>query len=411
MTTVVRTLWIFLTGLLQLAGCTRFLSLPLEDVHAVRTVAVDAAGVRHAVAAGDDLVAVFGPADTESPRTFLRIHGQTNETLSVLPEEWSWCGLRSEQLIAREDASWWYSRCAGGQDQLFIRVVSSAGSSAPATPAAIPIRRPPTSARGWLPMEGKELAGVLLSTLDHDERTLRADLVTAAGVKELGVVQRTDPATIGADTWQAHRLDDDRVALVSIDFDQRRDTSMVLLRVIAGGQVTESRLPFTRQNRYVALASTLDTSGRLAVVAVSKRAVEAMIIDPRQPSSARARPLAEASGPAGFPACVRVVATGRRFVAAWLRSSDRAINLCEFDEPFTFPAMAAGGAVEGDVPLLELRRRTDGIDVLWSTGGGVAWRRLPDQPTGYLIAADLWIWLRTHSSSSQQSSGKERSNS
>jgi hypothetical protein len=250
-------------------------------------------------------------------------------------------------------------------------------------------------------MEGKELAGVLLSTVDHDERALRADLVTAAGVKELAVVQRTDPVVIGVDIWQAHRLDDERVALVSIDFDGSRDTSMVLLRVIAGGHVTETRLPFSPRNRYVGLASALDTRGRLAVVAVSKHAVEALIVDPRHPAGSRARVLGEASASFGFlSSCMRVVAAGDRFVAAWLRPSDRAIQLCEFDDQFVFPALTAGGAAEGDFPLLELRRRTDGIDVLWSTSRGVAWRRLPDQPTGYLITADLWTWLRGRSSSS-----------
>lgn len=385
-----RYIWIFLISLAQLGGCTtRFLSLPLEAAYPERTIAAGTGDIRYAAGAGDDLVVVSGPPDTWKPRTFTRVRGETSEPLLTLPEEWSWCGLGSEAMIAGDDGNWWYSRCAGDAKELFIRVVSSA---APSSPMAIPIGREPRRALGWLPIEGKDVAGVFLSRAE-DGQKVRADLVTPSGAKELGVFDRDNSAIIGVQTWQAHKLDENRVALVSIELDSRVQTAMVLLRLFEDGKVTESRLAFAPRRENIDVASTMDGSGQLAIVAPTNSGVEAMIVDPRQPTRARARLIADVAASAAFFG-MRIIPTRGRFVAAWLRASDRTVQLCELDQQITLAPVSAGSAAGSDWPFLALRRVPDGIDVLWTAERGVGWRHLPEQATGYLLAADLWIWLK-----------------
>jgi hypothetical protein len=372
---------IVLTGLARFASCASgIVSLPLEEVHPVGATET-AANVRD-VAGGEELTVISGPENAWFPRTFTR----EGKTLLSLPEEWSWCGHSGDYAVMREDGSWWYSRCAGDTARLIVRLVTS---ESPSQAAAIEVAHPPTSARAWLPIRSKEIEGVLLTTLHESERTLRAGLVTRDGMKELGVLERTDSVVIDPSIWQAHRLDEERIALVSIDFDNRMNSSAVLLRVFAGGEVTESRLRFDGgQHRYVSVASALAPDGSLAVVAASSAAVAAMIVDPDDPTAARPRVLSTDRPERDD---LHLTVSGDRFVAGWRYRPDRTIRLAEFNRRLALPAVTV--AEEAD-SLIALRGGAEGVDVYWRTTGGIAHRRLPPQPTGYVVASEAWVWLR-----------------
>lgn len=372
---------LILAGLAQFASCAGgIVSLPLEKAHAARSI--ETPENVQLVAGGEELTVISGPDNAWLPRTFTR----EGKTLLSLPEEWSWCSHAGEYAVSREDGSWWYSRCAGDSERLLVRLVIS---EAPSQAAAIEIARPPKSGRGWLPIRSNEVEGVLLTTVRDSEWTLQAELVSRGGAKELAVIERTDSAMIGPQTWQAHRLGDGRIAVVSLDIDRRAGTTGVLLRVFAGGEVTVSRLRFEFDRPgHAAVASALGSDGSLAVIAGNRNAIEAIVVDPNDPTAARSR-LISTTGTTGD---LHLTASGNRFVAAWRQTADRTIRLAEFDRQFAFPAVVVGAEAGR---LLDLRGGAEGIDVYWSAPGGVAHRRLPHQPTGYVIASDAWVWLRS----------------
>ena len=122
-----------------------------------------------------------------------------------------------------------------------------------------------------------------------------------------------------------------------------------------------------------------------------------MTVDPDQPQLGRPRMFSGSSDATlPFPG-IRVISTGDRFMAAWVRRSDRAMRLCEFDRRFAFPAISAGDDVDCYSTLLAVRKAPEGIDFFWvSANKGVMWRRLPERPTGYLLAAEVWKLLREY---------------
>jgi hypothetical protein len=381
-------LLLLLTGLSQFVSCaTGLLTVPLEDSWPVQAIPA-AAGVRLVAPAGDSAILVSGPPDAWEARIVARVHGADAEELLALPEEQSQCGYDAERLVSRDDGSWWYSRCAGGVDRFFIRVVTS---DAPSRAASWPVSIDPGAARGWLPMDGPRPEGLLLS--NTTEGTVRADVVTAVGAEAVGTFTRNDARVITQQTWQAHRLDAARFAIVSVEFDDRTETSMILLRVFDAGELHETRLPFAPRRRYLSVASAADARGRLAVVAATAREAAAMLVDPAHADAGRARVVPggdeiSTSASAG----VRMAVVGDRIVATWLRPGDHTVRLAELGEGFAYAPVTIGSAAEDS--LLALTLSGENLDLFWASQSGVARRRLPDHPTGFVIASELWMTLR-----------------
>jgi hypothetical protein len=385
-------LWIFLGGLAQLASCARRMmtSVPIEHLYDARPLTAAVAEVRDAAAGGsDDFVVVSGGGDVWENRKFTRIRAGENEPLLSIPDENNRCV--GERLVLRSDGSWWYSRC-GGDPDLLVRFVTS---SAPSHPSSLHIAR--QYAVAWLPLDGDEPSGVLLSHVDQDDQRLLAELVTPVGTRELGIFYRRGRLGFAAQTWQAHRLHDDRIAVVSIEDDDFARSSAIILRLIRDGEVTESRLPFDPRNSYSAIATAVGDNGDLAIVAAISAGLVGMTVDPDKPQLGRARMFSDSSDATlPFPG-IRVISTGDRFMAAWVRRSHRAVRLCEFDRRFVFPAISAGDDVDRYSTLLAVRKAPGGVDFFWvSANKGVMWRRLPERPTGYLLAAELCKLFRKY---------------
>jgi len=89
---------------------------------------------------------------------------------------------------------------------------------------------------------------------------------------------------------------------------------------------------------------------------------------------------------------------GDRIVATWLRPQDRAVRLVEAGEGFAHPPVTVGSADRESI--LALTCSGDTLDVFWTSRSGLSRRRLPDHPTGFVLASELWMVLRRKLASS-----------
>lgn len=380
-------LWIFLAPLVELVSfASGVLSIPIEHVYEAATLTDNVVGVRDVAIVGDgQYVLVSGGGKPWDARQ-LRVTTESQETLLSIME-----GLpqscTGEALLGRNDGGWWYSHCGGTPGEFLVHFISSDASS---TPTVTRLALGSRSVKLWLPVVGDEPSGVLLASSDTGELHLLAYLIAPGTTVELASF--TGGEYLGVERWQAVRLADERIALVSIEQDDRGNRSDVVLRVFSkGGVVVESRLQFEQHVQYAFVAAAVSEAGELAVVAArDDRVVVGMTIDADAPQLGRPRILSNVEGAAlPFPGVV-VASSGDRFVVSWVGASDRAVWLSELTPSFTYPAFRIGEGSDRYHPVLALRHRSDGIDVCWVGIEGLTWRRLPEKPTGYFLAAGLW---------------------
>ncbi len=331
----------------------------------------------------------------------VRIDEQANErTVSLSTQDTACVG---EALTAR-GARWWYSRCNGSGVQfagtgfpkpVFVAVDGSVG----------------LEPREWLPFEEDEPGGVLLC-VESDGRTVTAKTVTPSGIQ--GTLARFDRGSgvWGAQRGNAIRLGTGSVALITIETssDDPAHSSLVL-RVVQQGEIATTRLAF-HQSGWASVAAAAGANGELAVVAApfDESGVMALTVDPMNPDRATIRSLTQRAVAVPHPG-LRLIASGNRFVASWIRLEDHAVQIAEFDRRLVLPALTVGDEAAGFLPGISLGHSPDEnlheVTVFWTTdGAGVMLRRLPDPTTGSLIATDLlhafseWVGAR-HTRSSR----------
>lgn len=355
--------------------------------------------VRHVGMVGENqFILVSGKPDSWQPRVLVRIDADASEHSLVLPTQDTAC--LGEALIAR-GTRWRYSRCTGNG----VQFVSS---DAPGSPVFIANNDPALHSTEWLPFEQDDTGGVLLS-VEKDERTVIARRVTSSGIQEtLGRFDRGSTLW-GADRGQAVRLGSDGVALITIETTSSDPVhSSIVLRVIRNGEIATSRLAF-HASGWASVAAAIGTNQQLAIVAApfNPSGVLAVTVDPEQPDHPTIRHLTPAATGVTYFG-LRLIANGDRFIASWIRSEDGEVQIAEFDRRLVLPAVTVANHVAGFGPTISLGHAPDedsrDITVFWTEdGGNVMMRRLPDPPTGSLIASDLfrafsnWAHGRTRS--------------
>lgn len=387
---LIRRFAILFPALARLASCGGELALvPVEQVHEPVILARSAGEIRDVVMLGDgDYVAAAGGSKQWETRVLTR----GGETLFSVPEEAPHV-CAGEALLPRASGGWWYSRCGGAADGVAVRFASSRAPSQ-ITVTSVPLA--PRAVAGWLPLKGDDPAGVLLATDGTGSFDVHAHLVTPGSVTRLPSFAPRGWLGLEPALWRALRLPDGRIAIVSLELDDRDLNATVMLRIVSkSGEITETQLPFARDAEYAYLAAAVSQSGVVGISVVRMDgAVLSSSFDPDQPHDAAPRRLSSAEG-ARLPAPgVIVEAVGERFVVTWVGAADRALWLCEFAGAVSFPAVRIGEGADRFNPLLTAGHRGDAIDVVWAGSTGLTWRRLPQTPTGYVVAADLWTRLR-----------------
>ncbi|HET7435994.1 MAG TPA: hypothetical protein VFN10_14895 [Thermoanaerobaculia bacterium] len=365
-----------------LAVLQLIVSVPIDTLYGVRRTGALRES-RFLLRAGDEVVVVSGAPEPHHPRALIRLGEGDPEPVAALSESWSWCGF-SEGLLPRGDNGWWYSRCEGGIHEFAIRMITPDGGS-----SLVPVDVSPETVRGWLPIAGGDQEGVLLSLADeNDSDRLRVQHVTAAGVKDLGILTRNDRgAVISPQRWQALRLDEHRIAVVSLEYDLRSQTSFVMQRIFGGEEIEETVLVAARNRTLQSLATARDGGGKIVVVVLDSRGVDAFI-------DGHVKTLTEnlSDTNAGLGE-MRLLPVHDRLIAAWVQPVDHTLRIVEFNAAFAHPPAVVAENV-GTEAAIALAVRDGEVEVLWADAGQLARRRLPEQPTGYLAAADLFTWAR-----------------
>lgn len=373
----------FLGFLTQLASCAdRHLHLSLLQMDPVPVARLDEA--RHAGMVGENqFILVSGKPDSWQPRTLVRIDGDASEQSLLLPTRNTPC--LGEALILR-GPRWWYSRCSGNG----VQFVSSEAPGSPSFVAGDSALHP----REWLPFEQDAPGGVLLS-VEPDGRTVIASRVTPSGVQEtLGRFDRGSTLW-GSDRGQAVRLGTDSVALITIETSSSDPVhSSIVLRVIRNGDIATSRLAF-HESGWASVAAAAGPNEHFAIVAApfDESGVVALVVDPTQPDRATVRHLVRSAAAVPYPG-LRLMANGNRFIATWIELREKTVRIAEFDAHIALPAVTVASDVGGFVPLLSLGHspgeQPRDVAVFWTgKGGNVMLRRLPEPPTGFVIASDL----------------------
>jgi hypothetical protein len=366
--------WLLFGGLAQLASCAgRLASLPVEQLYAARRLPAVEGEVRDAARTGDDaFVVISGGGDPRDER-LVSSAGDTQPAVAM-PAVHGFCA--GERLVADDDGAWWYSRC----ESLPSPRVVFAGR----TERAVPI---PPLTWAWLPLAGSTPSGLLLSATAADTAAaVRVQLMDAGGTRELAVLDTNAQRTWF--DWAAARIDEERIALLAIDNADRGVVRLWLLK--EGSPPVQAEWSFAGGPRLLEIATAVCDDRALGVVVQLEHGggVGALVVDPDHPEDATPRIL-----DAGSAGDVRIAATSqRRFVAAWSRAGGD-VQLCELSRTGTYPPVTVGeGSVQ--LPLLQLRRVRDRIDVVWRSPDGVVVRSLPEHPTGHLLGVALLQALR-----------------
>jgi hypothetical protein len=342
--------------------------------------------VRHVGMVGENqFILVSGMPDSWRPRTLVRIDADANEHPLVLQTQDTAC--LGEALIVR-GARWWYSRCTGNG----VQFVSS---DAPDSPVFVANNDPALHTSEWLPFEQDDPGGVLLS-VENDERTVIARRVTPSGIQEtLGRFDRGSTFW-GSERGQAVRLGSDGVALITIETISSDPVhSSIVLRVLRNGEIATSRLAF-HASGWASIAAAIGTNKQLAIVAApfNPSGVLAVTVDPEQLDHPTIRHLMPAAVSVTYYG-LRLIANGDRFIASWIRSGDGEVQIAEFNGHVVLPAVTVADHVAGLAPAVSLGHApgedSREVTVFWTEdGGNVMLRRLPEPPTGSLIASALF---------------------
>ncbi|HUR81111.1 MAG TPA: hypothetical protein VM733_10110 [Thermoanaerobaculia bacterium] len=365
--------WALLATLSAVACPGRLLTkIPIEHLHDAREL--PASGRDLAVTGDNAYVIVAGPPTETASARLLRVDGEQVTPILDIPEKRS--GICWGERVSG-GATWWYGRCNHG-------VVEFATSASPSLKAVSGT----ADGIGWMPLEGDEPAGVLVSLADASERVIRAELATPGGAEVLGEFERIGHIAYLPSVWQAHRLEDGAIAIVALEEEDIRGSNRIMLRVFRDGALAaETQLPFAR-NHWVSVSSALSKRG-LAVVAAqpSGGGLTAMVVDVNAPLSAKPHDI-KSSDAAILAHYSAVAPVGERFAVTWQNSVDHSVRFAEFDAATALPALIAGEGTQQTVPML--RSEEEGVSLFWSQKR----RTLPEQPTGYLLAAELWRWFR-----------------
>jgi len=373
--------WPFLAGLLvELASCA---ALHPQKMDAVPVARLDQ--VRHVGMAGENqFILVTGKPDSWQPRVLVRVDADASEHPLVLPTQDTAC--IGEALVVH-GGRWMYSRCNGNGVQFVT-------SDAPDSPVFVANNDPALDPSEWLPFEQDDSGGVLLS-LEKDQRTVIARRVTPSGIQEtLGSFDRGSTLG-GAERGQAVRLGAGSIALITIETTASDPVqSSIVLRVIRNGEIATSRLAFEASG-WASVAAAIGTNKQLAIVAApfNDSGVVAVMVDPEQPNHPTTRPLTPAAVAVTFYG-LRLTANGDRFIAGWIRSRDADVQIAEFDRRIVLPAVTIANHVTGLAPTIALGHApgedSRDVTIFWTDDrGNVMLRRLPEPPTGSVIASDL----------------------
>lgn len=374
--------WPILLGLLtHIASCTEpHLERDLLHMHPARVARHDQ--VRHAGMVGNnEFILVTGEPDIGNSRVLIRIDAEANEHSLVLPAKDTAC--LGEALIVRA-ARWWYSGCSGNG----IRFVTSDRPDSPSFVADNRALHP----KEWLPFEQDDPGGVLLST-EQDGRVVVVRSVTPSGMREtLGRFDRGS-AVWGANRGQAVRLAADGVALITIEtISDDPAHSSIVLRILRNGEISTSRVAF-HASAWRSVAAAAGPTGQLAIVGApfDDSGLVAVVVDQARPDKFIARALMRR--PEAVSTDVRLIANGDRFIAGWI-SRDGQVQIAEFGDEIALPAVTVAIDAARRAPTISLGHAPgDGsldVTVFWpGDTGHVMLRRLPEPPTGSLIASDL----------------------
>jgi hypothetical protein len=366
--------------MIDLLLATLITTFPIEHLHDAR--ALRASGVVRDLASlgGDDFIIASGPPDEWDGRELMRVHGeQVTPLLALPPTRPGVC--RGSRLVTAAEGRWWFFRCNDEK-------VEFVTSSAPSRVSEVSV---PERTFGVAPLAGDQPAVVVVAPASPPEQLMKAELVTASGRRPLGEFERSGHIAYFPTTWQAHRIDEKTIAVVSLEQGDR-DANDIVLRVFREeGEMTESRLPFLR-NRYVAVASAYGEHG-MAVVASTPTGggLVSMVFDPNTNEPRTAKPIdikgsdAQRLAHSGS----QIVPLGERFAVAWINMNDRGVRMSEFDRTMALPAarVADDTDEQGEGPML--RQEEEGVSVFWSHGAPMQ-RTLPAEAAGYLFATELW---------------------
>jgi hypothetical protein len=233
------------------------------------------------------------------------------------------------------------------------------------------------------------------ASVEKDQRTVIARSVMPSGIQEtLGRFDRGSTLG-GGERGQAVRLGAGGVALITIETASPDPVqSSIVLRVIRDGAIATSRLAF-HASGWASVAAAIGANEQLAIVAApfNESGVLAMMVDPKQPDQPAIRTLT--SRPVAVPSPgLRLIANGDRFIAGWILSRDGEVQIAEFNGRVVLPAVTVARHVAGSAPAISLGHAFEedsrDITIFWTEdGGNVMLRRLPDPPTGSLIASSL----------------------
>ncbi len=370
--------WALIATLSTLACPGKLLTkIPIEHLHDARDLA--ATGRDLAVVGDDAYVIVEGPPIETAPARLLRVDGERVTPILDIPQKRS--GICWGERVFTGN-SWWYGRCDHGAVEF---ATSASPALTPVTGTADGI--------GWMPLDGDEPAGVLVSLADATERVIRAELTTPGGAQLLGEFERIGHIAYLPSAWQAHRLADGAIAIVALEEEDVRGANRIMLRIFRDGAlVSESKLPFPR-NHWVSVASAHGEHG-IAVVAAqpSGGGLTTMVVDPESPLTAKPHDIAH-SDAAILSHYASIAAVGERFAITWLNLVDHTVRLAEFDAETALPAVVAAEESRPEQFGPILVREENGVSLFWSRQR----RTLPEQPTGYLLAVELWRLLSSSS--------------
>lgn len=292
-------------------------------------------------------------------------------------------------VFASHKSGWWFS--TQGEDGTVTSAVFIVDGHPPRQARVVLPRESPLVS---LPIRGDEPRQLAIS-VQNEQPALRIDEITPGGVTQVGAYEWWETGfrrTVLGSRWSGEALGDGRFAIVAVDGPPAQMT--LKLRIVGGGDAVETDLPCGVAIDHP-LATTTDSSGRLAVVGVAADGrVVAHLVDVRHPEAARCRVISgpdeiAARPPYGTPS---IVWTGEAFVTAWIRD-DGAVRACELHDLNVSPYIVdVGEGAAVDLPIHQLLyAEEEYVTFVWrERSGRVVLRRLPREVTGTAVAIDLW---------------------
>ena len=292
----------------------------------------------------------------------------------------------SPSIVVTADGKWWFSRYGIERSGAAV-FFAVAGEVVTETRVNVPVRG---DSAVWLPLPGSEPRGVLVSRLARAQ-TLQFDQITPAGVKSLGQVAWPGSGaerTLAEARWAAEALTDGRIAVVTIDHEDRAGIQLYVFGEVNTHTVLPCSFPIDH-----AVDAAVDASGALAVVGItSEGRVAATVARVDDVQSARCRVISvqnetAMTPPFGTPA---VEATSEGFVAAWIRN-DGTIRACMLRDRKGAPLVVdVGRASTSDLPLRRLLHVVgDHVVFTWNADGEIRERWIPADVAGYSVAVEL----------------------